>query len=145
MSADDGESQFISDVCLQLSSLSVMLPVQKDTFHDLPRTELNGADFLQPVVGCQVDFQNTICTVMLYDETKLQATLVKSDGEQVPNVDRCNFVITKVPIKIFEEFPYGIFPQHDDSFENAIEFYRNYSPSMSKEDVGKRLDSTFVL
>ncbi len=139
-------SQFISDVCLQLSSLSVMLPIGKDTVSygkivlDFSRKELDAANFLPPVVGCEVDFQGTTCTVMLYDDKKSQATLVKSDGEQVPNVDRYQFVITKVPIKLFEEFPCGIFPQRDDSFENTFEFYRGKKvlPTMTKEDVEKK-------
>ena len=140
-------SQFISDVCLQLSSLSVMVPIDKDTKYSNPRKNLDGADFnlsgadfLKPVVGCEVEFQQTDCTVMLYDDKESKATLVKSDGEQIPDVDRYKFVIKKVPIKLFEEFPCGLFPRRDDSFEDEIDFLtlKKYSPKMSKEDVEKK-------
>lgn len=137
-------SQFISDVCMQLSSLSVMLPLDKDVSGsigivlDSSRKEVRKKDFLVPEIGCEVQYRGHTGTLMSYDTATCKATILKDDGTQSENVSRFKFLVTKVPIKLFEENPCGIFPRRDDYFEGCFDKFKTYGPQMDLEEIEKK-------
>ncbi len=116
-------AQFISDFCLQLSSLAVMLELGNDTS-------------LQPFIGCEVEYKGRCkATIIQYDVQKGTATILTDNREEVENVERHEFIVKKVPIKLFDVYPSGIFPERDDFFHNSFERYKKYEPRMDTQQI----------
>lgn len=135
-------SQFISEFCMQLGDLCVYLPIRKDAKNsdemiDTSRHELDHKYFLLPKKDDQVFFNDRIAKVKNYQNEA--ADLIFEDNcEEVSNVRRADFVVTKIAIPLFDKQTGGLVPQMDVNFQNEHDKSRPFGPTMDVEAIKEK-------
>ncbi len=134
-------SQFISDFCMQLGDLHVMMNIGSDVKSSAQGEERDCVkikNFLTPAPekGWLVSYKAHDATIMNYDAKNNTADIFIHDaGVLYPNIHRREFVIKAIPLHLFEEHPTGLLVQRDDYFEDQWERYKEYKPKDKVERI----------
>lgn len=133
-------SQFISDFCMQLGDLCIMMKIRSDvnsSAQGKKRDCLCIGDFLTPEKGWLVSYLTHDATIIKYNPENNTADMVTHDGVLLPDIDRRDFVIKAIPVNLFEEHPTGLVVPHDDHFENYYYMisHRGYKPKDNLEQI----------
>eukprot|EP00551_Chaetoceros_affinis_P008906 CAMPEP_0203668946 /NCGR_PEP_ID=MMETSP0090-20130426/5430_1 /ASSEMBLY_ACC=CAM_ASM_001088 /TAXON_ID=426623 /ORGANISM="Chaetoceros affinis, Strain CCMP159" /LENGTH=945 /DNA_ID=CAMNT_0050533503 /DNA_START=144 /DNA_END=2981 /DNA_ORIENTATION=- len=136
-------SQFISEFCMQLGDLSVMLPFESEVKYNV--NNVDGAndwksDLLVPLKGSKVMYKKIIMTVTNYSEETGKADLSDGDGTEYFRVQRKDFKVKTIPIKIFESTPSGCIPENDAFFSNHYDMYvaKKFTPEIEKTEFEEK-------
>ena len=131
-------SQFISEFCKQLGDLYVMLPIGTDVkggqdMIDVLRQELKKTEFLQPQRGDKVIYKGRKATIKKYysrhkDELDTADLSFNGGEEEELKIERKDFKVIEVAIKLFDQQSSGFVLQRDDFFRNTYDKVTSYLP-----------------
>ena len=149
-------SQFISDLCMQLNELSVVVNFDinsKEKSNHLSYDDYDiYTDLLVPTRGSKVRHsrrRGTVVDVLKDKEgsqrnkTSVMYDIVLEDRKEHYIVKRSEFMVTGVPLKIFEMTPSGLAVVEDDFFLKSFAMFKsqNYQPCVELnviEDQARR-------
>ena len=141
-------SQFIFEFCMQLSELSIMLPFISDVKNNVEgfRGDLEWkTHLLIPEKGSKVDYKGKLLTVSDYSKVTGKTDLISEDGTRFPQIERKEFIIKAIAVKMFDTRKCGSIPQKDDFFSDSYDMYiaRKYTLGMEKKQFEENAKLSF--
>ena len=121
-------SQFITEFCMQLGDLSVMIPIDDEIKKgSRAKNQKNGEDYIVPAEGWKVEYLGRAATISKFDIFSKTADLFDDEGNLIKNgVSRADFIVKAIAIKLFDKQASGLVPQTNNyleqEFENAKRF-----------------------